>query len=70
MKFKTLYYSKNNDKLNTWLSKFNYSIKWILKHTNRLFLNKDRIKNKSKLFLEQNKSNQRNIFKNINHSKS
>ncbi len=67
MRFKTLYFSKNNDKLYkphgyqnliTQLNEF----RELIEHTNRLFLYKDRIKNKSKLFLEQNKSNQRNIF--------
>ena len=78
MRFKTLYYSKNNDKLYkthgyqnliTQLNEF----RELIEHTNRLFLYKDRINNKSKFILEQNKNNQRNNFKNIkqlNHSKS
>ena len=78
MRFKTLYYSKNNDKLYkthgyqnliTQLNEF----RELIEHTNRLFLYKDRINNKSKIILEQNKNNQRNNFKKIkqlNHSKS
>ena len=78
MRFKTLYFSKNNDKLYkphgyqnliTQLNEF----RELIEHTNRLFLYKDRINNKSKLILEQNKNSQRNNSKNkkqLNHSKS
>ena len=78
MRFKTLYFSKNNDKLYkthgyqnliTQLNEF----RELIEHTNRLFLYKDRINNKSKLILEQNKNSQRNNSKHkkqLNHSKS
>ena len=78
MRLKTLYFSKNNDKLYkthgyqnliTQLNEF----RELIEHTNRLFLYKDKINNKSKLILEQNKISQRNNSKNkkqLNHSKS
>ena len=78
MRFKTLYFSKNNDKLYkthgyqnliTQLNEF----RELIEHTHLLFLYKDKINNKSKLILEQNKNSQKNNSKNkkqLNHSKS